>query len=743
MTTVRRYFANEDPTQLASALWGRYERCLSDPMDPRPLYANAHMHLYGEGSDAGVTYGVSRAGPQGEIAAVRVNRARALALARTALIAAPEVTWRAAALKSDSGATKATTLGQQILESYWKTRGLKAQWRELIWQAVGYSCAFKFPEWDRGAGEMIPGVEATPPVEAQGEQPAVPGQQAVGDAFEGDVTTHNVPPWRVHFDPSYTDWDSVPWAYVRLRKPRWDLAEMAAADALRGMVWVNGVQARPEEAYDAVLNAKADPYIASMQRDEKDNDCVTEVHFLHKSTPAVKFGRHVRLLSGNVILSQRPLVGPAGDYEEWPLLRLAEGSYVDTPWAWTSFWDALGSQEVQDNIVTVLSTIITTLGTTAIAVEKGSEERPDLLVQGGVRTWEYPRQGKPPVGINLATFPKEGIEFLEKMEGGQQMLMQQSDVSLGQPKTAQMNAQAFAVLASMAVQQAAPMQQGAVEVLAREGRIILGLFAKHAKGERLLKLVGKQNASLLTAKQWQGSELLPVKDVACEIGNPNEQTAPGRVLKLQTLAQIGVPLTLEQAQQVLDVGRVEIAERATRNELILISEENEKLQSGEDVLVEATENHPLHFREHGAELRSEDVKADDARANIIREHMAGHYIAQFGDPSIDPMTGESMLAPMEAMMADPLLAPRLRFMLGLVPIPPELFSVPMPPGAAPGEPSQTQPPAPGKPSPTPQPKMPEGQPDVASKAAEVEMPENPATGETFSNTMPPAQGVVA
>lgn len=716
----REYFAATPTDRAASALWGRYERALSDPFDPRPLYANAHMHLYGDGSDAGVTYGVSRQGAQGEIAAVRVNRARALALARTSLIAAPEVTWRAAALKSDSGATKATTLGQQILENYWKTKGLKAQWRELIFQAVGYSCSYKFPEWDRGAGELVPG----------------PGGDGSDDGFEGDAVTHNVAPWRVHFDPTFTDWDSVPWAFIRLRKPRWDLAEQAAADAAQGLVWVNGVQADPDTARDAVLNAAADPYVASMQRDERDDDSVTEVHFIHKARPSMKFGRHARILSGNVVLSDRPLVGPAGDYDAWPLVRLQEGSYVDTPWAWTSFWDALGSQEIQDGIITTLSTIITTLGTPVIAKEKGTEWDAQTLVMGGVREMEYHRGGKPPQAVNLAAFPKDGLEFLEKMEGGQQAIMQLNDVSLGRPQSAQMNAQAFAVLASMAVQQAAPMQQAAVEALANEGRIILGLYAKHAKGERMLSLIGKQNASLLTAQQWQGSELLPVKDVTVEIGNPNEQTAPGRIMKLQTLAQIGVPLTLEQAQQVLDVGRVEIAERATRNELLCIADENERLQSGEMPKVDATENHPLHFREHGGELRNADVKANDERANIVREHMAMHYIQQFGDATM----GQAPSA-MEAMMADPLVGPRMRFMLGLAPIDPALFSAPQPP--MPGQPSQTQPPQQGEPSGTPPPKPEAPAADPASQSAGVEMPENPVSGEPLSMSQPPVNGAAA
>jgi hypothetical protein len=711
---ARTYFAAEPTQTAASKLWGRYERCLADPFDPRPLYANAHMHLYGDGSDQGVTYGVSRMGQQGEIAAVRVNRARALALARTALIAAPEVTWRAAALKSDSGATKATTLGQQILEHFWKTNGLKAQWRELIFQAVGYSCSYKFPEWDRGAGDMVPG----------------PNGDGTDDGFEGDVVTHNVSPWRVHFDPTFTDWESVPWAFIRLRKTRWDLAEMAAVAAARGEVWVNGTQADPDTARDAVLNAPQDPYITSLQRDQNDADSVTLVHFIHKPRPSLKFGRHVGMMSGNVVLFDRPLVGPAGDYSEWPLVRLQEGSYVDTPWAWTSFWDALGSQEIQDSIITTLSTIITTLGTTVVAKEQGSLWTSDVLALGGVREIEFAKNGKPPVGVNLAQFPKEALDFLEKMEGGQQAIMALNDVSLGRPQTAQMNAQAFAVLASMAVQQAAPMQQAAVEALGTEGRIILGLYAKHARGERLLSLIGKQNASLLNARQWSGEELLPVKDVAVEIGNPNEQTAPGRIMKLQTLAQIGVPLTLEQAQQVLDVGRVEQAERATRNELILIAEENERLQAGEPLEIEATENHPLHFREHCGELRSIDVKAEANRANVVRLHAAKHYCQQFGAPP--------QMDPMQAMMMDPMLQPRLRFMLGLSAIDPTLFAQPMA-TPQPGQPSGTQPPAPGASNGTPPPQA-DAPPDVSAQAAGVEMPKNPVTGQTFDHTQPPVQG---
>ena len=208
-------------------------------------------------------------------------------------------------------------------------------------------------------------------------------------------------------------------------------------------------------------------------------------------------------------------------------------------------------------------------------------------------------------------------------------------------------------------------------------------------------------------------------------------------MKLQTLAQIGVPLTLEQAQQVLDVGRVELAEKATRNELILIAEENELLQAGEAVEVEPTEDHPLHFREHGGDLRGVDIKNEPKRANVVRAHMAEHYLQIFGDAT----AGASGSA-MEAMMADPLVSQRMRYMLGLTPVPPELFMMGQTAPPAPGAESGTPAPMPGETTPT-QPPAPGTPPDVASQAAQVEMPTNPVDGQQFNPAASPAPGVQA
>lgn len=641
MSAARKYFAAVGHKEIGSKLMARLEQYAKNDGARRAQYAHAYAHYFGVEAGAGITTGVTRKGEQGELAAVRVNRARSLARALHALVTGPKVSWRPQARNGDSGSAKATSLASGLLEDEWKTKGMVDVWLCWLEQAIAFADAYVFPEWDRSKG---------PPLAARNGQLIL----------QGDVTLHNVLPWDVFFDGSRGSYKALDCRYVRLEKNRFSLAKMTRrlVDGRTG-----------DECENAILGATGPTELGTSDRatqggrdsvtGDTDDDTVPVWYFFHDATPALPMGRRTILLSEDVVLEDGPL---RPTYDEVPLYRLAAGEMFDTPRGWTPFWDSLGIQEILDGIETTLSTIITTLGNPTVGYEKGSELSPEKI-GAGFRTWEHPPGTQPPAAIQLAVFPPNALEYRKELKGDQQQGFGLNDVALGQPQGAQMNAQAFAVLASMAVQQASPLQSAAVTALGRLGTGYLKTLRQHVSRERILKVTGKASQHLYSERRWKGSDLRPIDAATVDVGNPLEQTAAGRTMLLQTyLAVPGVITSPEQIQQVAETGRMEPATRGLRDELQLIQAEYEQLQEGVNPPVHTYQNHPLHYRENAAVLSNSDALGDRGIVDAVHAHLDQHYLEYFGNqPDQDPMRQQ-----------------RQRFLLGQGPEP--MAPPPPPPG---------------------------------------------------------------
>ena len=164
---------------------------------------------------------------------------------------------------------------------------------------------------------------------------------------------------------------------------------------------------------------------------------------------------------------------------------------------------------------------------------------------------------------------------------------------------------------------------------------------------------------------------------------------------------------------VLETGRLESATRATRDELLLLKTEYERLQEGVVPPVHHLHNHALHYKENAAVLYSPENLENPAVLQAVEAHLAEHYLQLYGVPregAVDPMTG--MMSP-----GDPMRPIREAFLMGRAPDPTLL---PPPPGMPPMG-------GPGLPPPPPELNAgPVGPP-------EVQMPTQPLTGMQFDN----------
>lgn len=683
LETSKQYFAKRPKSEFGKFLVEKLQKSkqlASSGMGVREEELNAYRHYYGKELGNGITTGVQRDGEQGELAAVRINKARSYAKAQLALVTSAKFTWRPTARNTDSGAVKATLTAQHLLEDAWKTGGLQQvvlRWAE---QAIAFAQGFVFSEWDPMKGKLVYGQNPTP-------------EMPMGRVIkEGDITRHNVLPWDVLKDEMRRSSDNLSWRAVRLQKNRWDLAA----------VYPRLADGKP--SYEAILNAR-DPLT---EGGDQDDDTAVAYYFFHEPSPSLPAGRETLLLADNCVLYDRPLT-----YDNVPLYRLAADEMYDSPNGWSQFWDVLGVQEVKDAIDTSIATNLTSLGTQIVAMEKGTSDSGDTV--SGMRMLKYPKGGKPPEGINLHKPAEGAMDYLAKLDGDQREMLGLNDVALGQPETAQMNAEAFALLASMAVQNAGPFQTALLDAVSRLGTGDLKTITKRVSKPRKLQITGTTSKNLYTEQEYSGADLKPVDRVIVSIGGALEQTPAGRAMLLQRYGQIsGAITTVEDVQQVIDTGRLEPATRAARDERLLITSEYEALSQGQVPPVHTYQNHPLHYRENAAVLLNPEALNQPEVIKAVQDHCDAHYREYFGLPDGAPV------------QSDPLYLDRIRILLGQ-PVPGAAGGM-MDPAAGGGVPPGGSPPPAAPPEgEAPPPELTSPQPGEGM-SADTQPPENPLTG---------------
>ncbi len=706
-----RLFCAAPAGQLGDKLWARFEQSQSDNGPRAARWYAALSHYYGDSTEAGTTLGMSRRGERGELAAIRINRARRGSKARQQLILSGRVAFRARCRTADADAETAQLISEAWLEYDFKENGLEQLWRQGVEYSEVFGEAYSFTEYDWTRGHDV--------------------QTPHGTARDGDVRTTLLPPWLVSTDNSVASPSDRNWWFVCTSRPKADLS-MLYRKIQRGEHFETG-----DVAERLIWDAKPISEELSERRGDYDSsthDNAEVVTFIHYPTLRFPLGRMVRLLGPDCILEDRPLIGEHGDYDETslPIHRLAADEMAGTPHAWTPFYDVLATQELLDGIDTGAATIVTSFATPVYAIEKNSDEKPDKLVLG-MRPWRISPGGKKPELVERPQVSESLLNYRGVLSSDVDRAFSVNDDATGQTDSKQKNAQAEALRASMAVQQVSSQSAETRAWLRKTEECRLKTLRKNAQGERLLRAIGESQRHLLDGSRFfTAKQIEPLDCVELEDSNPMEDTVQGRQTMLDYYGERGLIKSQEDVESVQRTGRLSKALDPIRKENMLIEQENEMLMRGEMPFAYPTQNHVLHMRQHCDVTY--DVVTLEKRPEVLKaqkEHDREHWFLRFG---CDRDT-------------DPLYSPRMEFIAGRGPDPGGPIP---PPGAqngtpqpAPGAgPSQTPPPQPGHGSSTPAPQGPEAAAAVqpTNGAPAVSLPKNPMTGESFSPTQPPVQG---
>jgi hypothetical protein len=719
--STRTYFAAEPFSRLPEATIGEKLITKVEEYDSHQLVrmvdeklALAYQHYFGYSPDGfHATSIVARAGDQGELAAIRVNHARALVNALLNLIVKDKFVWQPRAANYSYEAIRQTELAANVLEHYWHNFRVKEFTDRAVEEAIAFTEGFVLLEWDEEAG-----------VSTRLPDPSTPN----GILRTGDLKYSNVSSWNVIRDPFAQSWDELKWVIVKTMRNRYDVAARVhklPEDKLTPQ--------EKEELCERVYRADQGNN-STLQRTAKardwENDTIPVFIFYHKPDAILPFGRETHFLSDGTVIKDIGL-----ELDIIPLFRVVPADLIGTPYGYSQFLEILGIQEMADAVYSSLATNISTFSTQSLLVDEGVNFHVEDAA-GGLKVIYKPTGiDKAIEPLQLTRSPPEAFSFVKDLKMHQELLMGLNETVRGQVEADRMSGAHAALLDAQALRQASTLAGNYVRLVQQLGTYSIKMFRKKANYPLKISIVGKNKLSLIKETEVSGKDLTHVDQIFVDVGNPATQNPMMRYEMAKEMLQMGAINSPEQVQEVMETGRLEPVTIGVREELRNILRENELITQGEAPRVMLHDNHLLHGKEHTVPVNSPEAREKEVVVTAYMKHMHDHYLQFYGNPpgeyisETDLKTGQPILSetgsPVEIFQqTDPLYRERMLILSGQVPPPPM-----MPPGMMPPPGAEPGPEGGGESGPVPASPMPPGE-SASPKPAEP--PDNPATGQQWN-----------
>jgi hypothetical protein len=147
-------------------------------------------------------------------------------------------------------------------------------------------------------------------------------------------------------------------------------------------------------------------------------------------------------------------------------------------------------------------------------------------------------------------------------------------------------------------------------------------MSKFQKSEDLVALIGKGRSNEI--RSFKGDDLAPIRKVKVTMGNPLARTIAGKLELAEKLLASGLIKTPQQFLEVVQTGNLaQVIENETA-EIGYIKWENEAFLRGELPQVIATDDHPLHIKEHRSMTFNPDVRKNPQYHGTLLQHLQEH-----------------------------------------------------------------------------------------------------------------------
>ncbi len=553
-------------------------------------------------------FGIAKS-KNGSTAKIKVQHYKALIQRVRGLVTQAKLSYVPKAINSDSASQIQADFAKGLLEYYEDDKGMTQVVSDMVERGLIMLDSYVYAPWDFTKGD-----------------PVTTGH------FSGDQVFKTLSRFDVC---SEIECDDSPFYIVRETRNKFELAAMYPDQA--DAILAAGSRTNPLEYVDTPLGTTRD-------RSYK-TDQVEMLTLLHRKTLALKSGRQTIICGGEV------LADIEFPYRTMPVVKFSpakmhETVLGDSPatmlFSLQQAIDALYSATLSNNLQYSRQNI---WSPSPIQVEPLSEGFNNIV------------SAQKPEALQLVASSPETYNFITALQAQQQILSGINDTARGSPEASLKSGTSLALMLSVAIQFVNETQKAYSAAAGELASIVIANLQQFAEEPRLAYIGGLSRKSVI--KEFTAKDLMGIKRVACDLGNPLMQNIAGRYELVQQWQQFGIVKDPKQIVEFLRTGQVDSITEDPFKDTLLIRAENEALRKGEQPPVMATDLHPAHILEHKQLANDPEMRRDAALMENLTRHLLDHIDVQKSlDPDLAAILGIAPL-PSQQMAQQQPQAPQL------------------------------------------------------------------------------------
>lgn len=581
---AERYWCAKDSDQLADEIENRftahqeqYQRSgLSDVL--RRAYRMYHS-LSADGPTNGndsPSFSPSFLGDDGEFVYTQINHFRNHVLHQKALVLPEAFNFEPRAKTSDAEALEQVEITKALLDHAVEVRGLGATIHQAVERALIESAAWVRLDWDPDSD---------------------------------DITSEHLGVLDVAFQAN-RDVTQAEWVIARSQGSRWALAARAAraGDEPLAIAIARAGSRESQEGDWATAPANG-----SAQPDQLD-DQIELLHLYCRPTPQQPTGRYAVIVRGEGLVVEDSIF----PFAEIPCYRLAPSTFVGTTVPYSSSWDLMPLQTLENACISAIVTRMEAFGVPNVAYTEGTEIN---LGESGLALWAVPNGAAEPRVLDFMPHNGSLHQIVGMLEQMGDKLSGINSVIRGQPNE-NINSGSYAALVeAQAVKFNGPVDEGVTRLAAMVATGTVRMYQRLATESKMLAISGSDG--IRQVREFQVDDLDKVLRVHVERTSPLTRTHAWKQDAAQQLLQNG-QVTAHDYMSVVKTGDYSalfndpVARRAH------IEEENERMMRGEQVKAADFERHDEHYLAHSAKLDSRLRERNPAAAEALALHCRDH-----------------------------------------------------------------------------------------------------------------------
>jgi hypothetical protein len=496
-------------------------------------------------------------GANGQKVLVNINHYQSIANQVNVLVTANRPAIQAQADTSSHGPTEDVIVATQVLEHDLAHKNLEDILVRLNGRAFMMGEAAVLQTWNPLAGKLLgPGPDGLP-------------------LYEGDIETVPLSAFDLVRDTSKALDEShdMEWCIVRREGSRHELLALVKELARREKIapeqladYREAILSLPSVGAGLEEGVSANAYVRRRWEGAQKSDRVRYWQLFVRKSCILPRGRYALMVTPDCV----PYAGDL-PYETLPVEILTPDYEEDSPWGTTPLFHLLSPQTLFNAAISIVASNFENWGDQAMWVKPSGEG----AVPRDVNGQEFYESEHKPEPIDRLAIGGEQFTYLELLEGILEKLSAIGSLSRGEAAPGSSGAK-NALLDAIAMRTYSMSQKAWAGALNRIYNSRLNVYKRHATTERLIFVVGEDDASAV--KHFKGDALKGVARVMIKLGDPAASSVEGRKELAKFEAEQGWLTTSTEFHQVLMTGRSDALMQRDRNDARLIKTTIDRLR---------------------------------------------------------------------------------------------------------------------------------------------------------------------